>query len=305
MKKWTAFEGVIVMVSVKNEHFCSLSKLQTKPQLCFTLRRPNDVSIFIPNKAQSTFSVGANSTQGEYLTGHFLSHKSSQMNCTSLPSFPFPTVLSSVQEMLGWWEYVAFLTWSWSYWLMTFILRTLFLWPFSMRATYHLHSSETETAVVTEASVHVEDRGYFHCGRKWPSWGWMTNLFQGYLLRPSSSWMEIMYVPQHVWIQLQSPSAIAFKQFVVRYKPANRWSLSLRKFTRHAERFSSNFQPCNTSAQTVRGWRFYKDNSCYCFSITMVIKHSSTRSAKTGSNISRLCLLNNFIVERVQIVAWQ
>jgi len=78
-----------------------------------------------------------------------------------------------------------------------------------------------------------------------------------------------------------------------------------KKFTRHAERFSSNFQPCNTSAQTVRGWRFYKDNSCYCFSITMVIKHSSTRSAKTGSNISRLCLLNNFIVERVQIVAWQ
>lgn len=77
------------MTSCEKQAFCSLSKLQTKPQLCFTFicNRPNDGSIFIPNKAQSTFSVGANSTQGEYSTGHFLFHKSYQMNCTSLPSF--------------------------------------------------------------------------------------------------------------------------------------------------------------------------------------------------------------------------
>ena len=81
---------------------------------------------------------------------------------------PFPQSSLQTRRCLGWWEYVAFLTWGWSCWLMTFILRTftLFLWPFSMRATYHLYSFETETAEVTEASVlHVEDRGYFHCGR--------------------------------------------------------------------------------------------------------------------------------------------
>ena len=60
-----------------------------QPHLCFTFicSRPNDGSIFIPNKAQYTIIVDAHCTQGEYSTGHFLLHKSSQMNCTSLQVF--------------------------------------------------------------------------------------------------------------------------------------------------------------------------------------------------------------------------
>lgn len=67
---------------------------------------------------------------------------------------------------------------------------------------YHLHRSQTETAVVTEASVlHVKDREYFHCSRKWPSRGWIvTNLFPGYLLSTGHPPLE-RRLPQHVRIK--------------------------------------------------------------------------------------------------------
>ena len=71
----------------KTSFLLSVQVTNKTTTLFYFCSRPNDGSIFIPNKAQSTFSVGANSTQGEYSTGHFLFHKSSQMNCTSLQVF--------------------------------------------------------------------------------------------------------------------------------------------------------------------------------------------------------------------------